>query len=390
MNLPLPELRRKLALWRAENASVADAAAAVNLERMRMLTPVVAVLNGIHALVFGFQLLTGEHDAAVHRWLVGLFIVHLSMGCCMMVSAFMAHKFRYASRSAWGRLLPAGSVAVALVFSVAVVAIDQWVTPNITPFLITCMVIGLVIYLRPIQTLLLYWVAFGAFYFALGFTQENSTQLLSNRVNGVTACLMGWALSVILWRKFTTITLQQSQLEKASAELQQKQRLLERLTRLDGLTGLYNRNTFVDLAEQELHRAQRNVTSTAILLMDLDYFKRVNDTWGHPAGDAVLRHVATLANSTVRSTDLVGRLGGEEFIVLLPGTSVDAARRLAEKLRAVLEASPTAWEQTTIVATVSIGIAGTTASEKRSFDSLYSDADKALYMAKQRGRNRVV
>jgi diguanylate cyclase (GGDEF)-like protein len=124
--------------------------------------------------------------------------------------------------------------------------------------------------------------------------------------------------------------------------------------------------------------------------MDLDHFKRVNDTWGHPAGDAVLRNVAAVANATVRSTDLVGRLGGEEFIVLLPGTSGDAARRIAEKLRTALEASPVQWEQTTICATASIGIAGTTALEKRSFDSLYSDADKALYLAKQRGRNRVV
>jgi len=252
------------------------------------------------------------------------------------------------------------------------------------------MVLGLVIYLRPLHALVLYGVAFVVLFFALGLTQANATQLLSNQVNGITACLMGWSLSVILWRKFTTITLQQAQLEKASAELQTKQRQLERLTRLDGLTGLYNRNTFVDLAQQELNRAQRNQTSTAILLLDLDYFKRVNDTWGHPAGDAVLRHVAALANATVRSTDLVGRLGGEEFIVLLPGTSVDAARRIAEKLRAALESHPVPWEKIQICTTASIGIAGTTAAEKRSFDSLYTDADKALYMAKQRGRNRVV
>ncbi len=390
MNLPLPELRRKFALWRAENASVADTATASNLERLRMLTPVVAVLNGVHVLVFGFQLLFGEHDGTAHRWLQGLLTVHLLMGLCMASCAWIAHHFRYASRSAWGRLLPTGTAALALLFSIAVVAIDQWITPNITPFLITCMVMGLVIYLRPLKALLLFALAFGVFYMALGLTQANATLLLSNRVNGITACLMGWALSTILWRKFTTITLQQEQLEKASAELQTKQRLLERLTRLDGLTGLYNRNTFVDLTQQELNRAQRNHTSTAILLLDLDHFKRINDTWGHPAGDAVLRNVATVANATVRSTDLVGRLGGEEFIVLLPGTSVDAARRIAEKLRIALETSPVQWEQTTICATASIGIAGTTAAEKRSFDSLYTDADKALYLAKQRGRNRVV
>jgi diguanylate cyclase (GGDEF)-like protein len=283
-----------------------------------------------------------------------------------------------------------GLMAAGMAFSILVVAIDQLVTPNITPFLITCTISALVIYLRPMASAGLYTAAYAAFFIALGTTQENAAQLLSNRLNGAAACAMGCALSVLLWRKFTVITQQQSQLEKANAALQQKQKELERLTRLDGLTGLYNRNTFVELTRQELMRAQRQSSATAILLFDLDHFKRVNDTWGHPAGDAVLKHVADLANSTVRSTDLVGRLGGEEFMVLLPGTSEGAARKLAEKLRSRLEETPVVWESTTITATASFGLAGTTAAEKRDFESLYNDADKALYLAKQRGRNRVV
>jgi len=131
-------------------------------------------------------------------------------------------------------------------------------------------------------------------------------------------------------------------------------------------------------------------SATSILLLDLDFFKRVNDTWGHPAGDAVLKNVAVVANSTVRATDLVGRLGGEEFIILLPNTSVESARRLAEKLRANLEHSPVAWEQKYIHSTASFGVASTTALENHDFDHLYTHADKALYTAKEKGRNRVV
>jgi diguanylate cyclase (GGDEF)-like protein len=100
--------------------------------------------------------------------------------------------------------------------------------------------------------------------------------------------------------------------------------------------------------------------------------------------------VAGVASRTVRSTDLVGRLGGEEFIVLLPSTSLEAARKLAEKLRQRLEASPTPWEPSPLTVTASIGVSGTTALEKRNFDSLYTEADKALYLAKTRGRNRVM
>jgi diguanylate cyclase (GGDEF)-like protein len=97
-----------------------------------------------------------------------------------------------------------------------------------------------------------------------------------------------------------------------------------------------------------------------------------------------------LVTSTIRSTDLAGRLGGEEFIILLPGTSATSARMLAEKVRARLEANPTRFENTVIRSTASIGLSGTTPAEKLTFDTLYNDADKALYLAKQRGRNRVV
>ena len=108
------------------------------------------------------------------------------------------------------------------------------------------------------------------------------------------------------------------------------------------------------------------------------------------AGDAVVKHVAALVARTVRSTDLVGRLGGEEFIILVPATNLVAARKLAEKVRARLEANPTPWQTTAIPATASIGIAGCTSAENLGFDRLYNDADKSLYIAKQRGRNQVV
>jgi len=146
----------------------------------------------------------------------------------------------------------------------------------------------------------------------------------------------------------------------------------------------------VELSTNELKRAKRQGSATTILLLDLDHFKRINDTWGHPAGDAVLRHVAQTMVNSVRSTDLVGRLGGEEFIVLLPHTTAEASRKIAEKIRQRLEVSDIRWEGKRIAVTASIGLSGTTAEESREFDSLYTEADKALYLAKQRGRNRVI
>lgn len=385
------ELRRLMGLWRAENSRVTVEAAAINLDRMRWLTPLVAVLNAIHVAVFLYQLVFNpSDDETIQSWQLALLTAHLIMGLLMAGSAVLAHRLQHDSRTFKGQVLPRLVVVIGMAFSIAVVAIDQWITPNITPFLIVCMIAGFAIYLRPLVAAGLYAAAYVSYFFAMELTQANPAWLLSNRLNGAAACVLGWALSVLLWRKFTTITLQQQQLENANTDLQEKQRELERLTRLDGLTGLFNRNTFVELTKKELDRAQRQGTATAILLLDLDHFKRVNDTWGHPAGDAVLKHAAMIASTTVRSTDLVGRLGGEEFIVLLPGTSIEAARNLAEKIRMRLEGQAATWNDTRMAITVSIGIAGTTASEKQSFEVLYHDADKALYVAKQRGRNRVI
>jgi diguanylate cyclase (GGDEF)-like protein len=369
---------------------VARILTATNVNRVRLVAPVVAALNLLHALAFGWQLMANHPTGYAYKWMWALFALHCAMGTTMLACAVIAHRLRYATRS-WGvQSLPLVLMVVGTAFSIAVVTVDQWITPSITPYLLCCLILGVVIYVRPIPAGAVYAVSYVCFYWALGLTQENAQVLMSNRLNGIAAAVMGWTLSIVLWRKFSTISVQQEQLEKANAELQTKQRELERLTRLDGLTGLFNRNTFVELTRKELDRAQRQGSDTALLLLDLDHFKRVNDTWGHPAGDAVLRNVAGVASKTVRSTDLVGRLGGEEFIVLLPSTSLEAARKLAEKLRQRLEASPTPWEPSPLTVTASVGVSATTALEKRNFDSLYTEADKALYLAKTRGRNRVM
>lgn len=391
MNRPhTPDLRLLLERWRAEHVLVEDEASATNLQRLRWLGPLVVVLNALHVLVFLVLLLGSPAGDAAYRWKLGLLLVHTTMGLGALACTWGAQQLRHRHRGLPGRWLGWVAAAWVLACAVAIVSLDQWVTPNISPFLIACLGVGLAMYLRPLPAAGLYVAAYLVFYPVIGWTQHTPELLLSNRLNGITACVMGWALSVLLWRKFTTIALQRRQLEKAHTELQHKQKELERLTRQDGLTGLFNRNTFVELSRSELKRAQRQGSATTILLLDLDHFKRINDTWGHPAGDAVLRHVATLASTTVRSTDLVGRLGGEEFIVLLPNTSVEAGRKLAEKLRLRLEGSPVPWEATRIGVTASFGLASTTPEEKRDFDTLYTEADKALYLAKQRGRNRVV
>ncbi|MBP6006436.1 MAG: GGDEF domain-containing protein [Rhodoferax sp.] len=386
----LSEFRRRTARWTLEHQQVAVTASQLNLQRVRSVTAIVAVINTVFVLWLVATLWRQHGESDVTQWKLGLLVTHLMMGLSFGALAWLTRLVQFVPNSWMGRALPLLVMALGLCFVTAFAVIGQWVTPSITPFVIGVLACSLALYLRPLSAAWLFAGAYLLFAYAIRITQVDPQILLYNRLNGLAAVGMAWVLSFVLWRNFTTISLQQEQLEKANTELQNKQRELLRLTRLDGLTGLYNRSTFVELSRQELARAQRQSSNTTILLLDLDFFKRVNDTWGHPAGDAVLKNVAFVANNTVRATDLVGRLGGEEFLILLPNTSLEAARVLAEKLRANMERHPTPWESTVIKATISIGLASTSAAENRDFDTLYTAADKALYQAKERGRNQVV
>lgn len=153
----------------------------------------------------------------------------------------------------------------------------------------------------------------------------------------------------------------------------------------DYLTGCYNRAFFEKRAEEELERSTRYHKPLSFLMLDLDFFKKINDTYGHMAGDGVLKQVAETINVILRSSDLFARFGGEEFIVLMPETTIDGAVNVAEKIRSAIE--NTFYPMNGKI-TVSIGVVGRNADE--SLDDLYRKADQQLYRAKASGRNRVV
>ena len=157
----------------------------------------------------------------------------------------------------------------------------------------------------------------------------------------------------------------------------------------DFLTGLLNRRNFLSTMEDELNRLKRfDIARAAVLMLDLDHFKRVNDTYGHAAGDAVLKHFAHLIRAELRKVDNGGRLGGEEFAILLLGAELDAAQTFAERLRNTVAATALIFENQPIKITVSIGIAMLSPDDAGPDDALMR-ADKALYEAKHNGRNRV-
>ena len=179
-------------------------------------------------------------------------------------------------------------------------------------------------------------------------------------------------------------------LEISNGIIEEKNRLLNDLSIRDGLTGLYNHRHMDVVLEQEFVRAMRYQTDLSCLLMDLDYFKKTNDTFGHAFGDIVLKEFSLRVKQILRRTDLSFRYGGEEFMVLLPQTEIYGGRQTAEKLRAYCDANPYTDGTTSTTVTVSIGLASVSGHHPASAGDLIAYADKALYRAKAEGRNRVV
>lgn len=166
-------------------------------------------------------------------------------------------------------------------------------------------------------------------------------------------------------------------------------RLLEQRAQIDGLTGLWNRAHFDERFANELACAQRNKTPMSLVLCDLDHFKKINDTFGHPAGDAVLQGFAKVLTSELRSYDVACRYGGEEFAVILPDAGLPASMAICERIRKALEARH--WPNfPDIRATASFGVTDRGIDGSDSPSAWLDAADKCLYEAKQSGRNRVV
>jgi len=158
---------------------------------------------------------------------------------------------------------------------------------------------------------------------------------------------------------------------------------------IDHLTGLYNRRFFFELAEKSFSESVRHQRSLSLIMIDIDFFKKINDIYGHPVGDVIIKFVAAKASSLLRKEDAIARIGGEEFAILLPSTDIDAAKLIAQKIQNTIASSSIEgdWEGV-IEPKVSVGVSTMLLVDKE-FYSLYKRADKGLYQAKESGRDKV-
>jgi two-component system chemotaxis response regulator CheY len=157
----------------------------------------------------------------------------------------------------------------------------------------------------------------------------------------------------------------------------------------DSLTGLWNRAAILEFLRAQLAMSVRNSSNLGLMMVDIDHFKKINDTYGHSVGDSVLIHVAKLMNSNLRASDWVGRYGGEEFLVVASESPAKGAIQVAERLRLAVANNPFRFGEQAICVTISIGIANTHSIESPTPETLVKIADTALYGAKNKGRNRI-
>lgn len=186
--------------------------------------------------------------------------------------------------------------------------------------------------------------------------------------------------AAILIYDVTDIATSKIELEKANQEL-------ARLSRTDRLTGLNNRGHWEERLDQEFRRFKRSQTPSSLVMFDIDHFKQVNDTYGHQAGDEVIKRVANTLMQLQRETDISGRYGGEEFGIILPETNAEQAVIMAERLRVTLEAAKVDYETQSIQFTISLGVCEIT-DEMTEYSQWLEMADQALYSSKRNGRNQ--
>ncbi len=207
-------------------------------------------------------------------------------------------------------------------------------------------------------------------------------------VVGVTAAGREFPVEVSIAKLHHTRGLLYTAVIRDVSERKRVETELRRMATTDSLTGLWNRRRFLELAEAEMARLRRYGHPVSVLMLDIDRFKTINDTHGHATGDQALRELAAVCLKELRDTDHIGRLGGEEFAVILPETGLAAAREVAERLRQRLAAVDIACPGGTLRMTVSIGVA-MCHDEEPAIERALGRADRALYEAKARGRNRV-
>lgn len=277
--------------------------------------------------------------------------------------------------------------------------LDQLESGPIMVYIVAVIAIAVTPFFNPLVLLLMYLPVHLAFLVMLIYFHRYSGIPFGNIANSSTFVIISWAISSMRYKSqvtefFAQKTIEEKniELEKINLELQEANQKLSELSRIDGLTGIFNRFMFDRTIQSEWDRCKRQFQPLSLIMIDIDFFKSFNDNYGHLAGDDCIRKVAGILSACVsRASDTVARYGGEEFAVILPFTEKVNAQALAEQMRNEVEklAIPHTCSSISNRVTISLGVHTVTPSNNLSVEDLIKIADQALYQAKK-SRNHVV
>lgn len=375
------DIREKVIKKSHDNSSVLGESARINTRRIYYLGIISIPLRIVYILLFT---LTKSYDTLIlKKWSQGIIASHFVLLIFMIGFFSIALKLKNKPEvNTTMLILQYVVVSVIMASGIVIVTLDQLVTSNIMPFLLSSIVTGSVFLIRPLTSLIIYLTSYVVYYISLGLTITDPQLLLSNRVNGATAVGIGFLMSILMWHYNYISIIQERRIEK-----QQKQ--LEKMAYYDPLTDLPNRRMLDRMIKGEFSSIEYSNHETVIMILDVDNFKKVNDTYGHPAGDSVLKQLADLIKNSIRESDTVFRFGGEEFIILFPRTSIEAGCAFAERLRKVIMEKTFTVGASTLQITCSLGVSLLDDLNSEILGSYYFLADRALYSAKKSGKNRV-
>lgn len=384
---------------------VARRIAVENVRRTRIICLLMLLISGVSLAIFATLEPVDVVEAA---WRVRLLAGHASLVVLVTVLLVVTTRPRWRGGelpevALWKiRSLEWVGLTGLLGAGIYFTAVDQAVTDAITPFLLVCVLAGLLVLMPVTHSVVAFGVAallFGLVMqvLAAGATAGDGTaavsqaMVASHQINGLAAAVLGLLLSIVRYNGAVYLLVQQDEIEQQRAALERANTALAHTAAHDELTGLVNRRAANERIGTEVERLRRSGGSLSLLLLDLDEFKLVNDSLGHPTGDLVLQRVAAILRSRLRQVDLVARWGGEEFLVLLVETDLAGAAAVAEELRRSVAAEPLDLGGAgRAPMTVSIGVTQVDAALPAPNEHAYRTVDEALYAAKAAGRDRVM
>jgi diguanylate cyclase (GGDEF)-like protein len=329
------------------------------------------------------------------RWREAVVLVHLAMaGNLALVGGLIAWTRRQPrQRRGLQEVLEVWGLGSVLGFTIVVASIDQWIGASITSFLIGCVLVGALFLLRPQRAAPMYGLAFLVYAWAIGLTQDDGGQLVANRIDGLIACGLGFMVSLMIWRKHVLKETLVVELQSCRLQLQERTHEMQLQAVRDPLTQAWNRVEMLRLIQRELMRAQRHGGETCLVLVELDALRPVIERGGAAAGERVQVAVAHLLTESLRATDEVGRMSIETYAILLPQTSQEEARALAERLHLAIHRLrlPLADGSITPGACLSVSCQPGRAlvPVPQQCDRLFTAAEQALAQVRLQGRGAV-